>query len=70
MPGAVPRTSTQALTNATFPYVQAIADRGVAEAVIHDQSLALGVNLWRGHVVCEGVAESLGLPYRTLASVL
>ncbi len=70
MPGAVPRTSTFALTNTTFHFVQAITELGVEEAVRRDHALALGANVWRGHFVCEGVAESLGQPYRTLASVL
>ena len=70
MPGAVPRTSTFALTNATLPYVQEIADRGVVGAVQTHEALALGANVWRGHVVCEGVAESLGIESRDLASLL
>ncbi|MGI9592872.1 MAG: alanine dehydrogenase [Myxococcota bacterium] len=70
MPGAVPRTSTFALTNTTYPYVQQIAELGVADAVRQDPSLELGANLWRGEVVCEGVADSLGLPYRPLRELL
>lgn len=70
MPGAVPRTSTFALTNTTLPYVQEIAGRGVAQAVQSDPALAQGANVWRGEVVCEGVAESLGLAGRSLASQL
>ena len=70
MPGAVPRTSTFALTNTTLPYVQEIAARGVVEAIQSDPALAQGANVWRGEIVCEGVAESLGVPGRTLASQL
>jgi alanine dehydrogenase len=70
MPGAVPRTSTFALTNTTLPYVMQIADGGVEKAVSSSAALELGVNVWRGEVVCEGVAESLGLPKRSLESVL
>jgi alanine dehydrogenase len=70
MPAVVPRTSTLALTNATFPLVQELAEHGIEEAVSRDPALALGANVWRGHLVCEGVAESHGLPYRILASVL
>ncbi len=70
MPGAVPRTSTVALTNTTLPFVERIAELGVEEAVRSDHALALGSNLWRGHVVCEGVASSLDLPHRPLASLL
>jgi alanine dehydrogenase len=66
MPGAVPRTSTLALTNTTVPFVERIAAEGVEAAVRNDPTLALGANLWRGDVVHEGVAESLGLPFKPL----
>ena len=58
MPGAYPRTSTLALTNVTLPYVLALANKGVARAVKEDPALALGVNVWGGHLTCEGVALS------------
>ena len=70
MPGAVPRTSTLALTNTTQPYVEAIAELGIEEAVRRDVSLQQGANVWRGEIVCEGVAESLGLPYKPIAELL
>ncbi|MCP3986875.1 MAG: alanine dehydrogenase [bacterium] len=70
MPGAVPRTSTFALTNTTFPYVERIAEEGVEAAVGADPALMQGANLWQGEVVCEGVADSLGLPYRSLETLL
>jgi alanine dehydrogenase len=70
MPGAVPITSTKALTNATLPYVEAIADRGFAEAVTRDPTLARGVNVLDGHVVYEAVAEAHGLEYTPLEDVL
>jgi alanine dehydrogenase len=70
MPGAVPRTSTFALTNTTLPFVENIAEAGVAAAVRADAALALGVNVWCGEVVCEGVAESLDLPLRRLEDLL
>jgi alanine dehydrogenase len=70
MPGAVPRTSTFALTNVTFSYLLAIASQGVEAAVAQSPSLALGVNLWRGEVVCEGVAEALGVPPKPLAQLV
>ena len=70
MPGAVPRTSTFALTNTTLPYIERMAAGGVAAAARSDPALALGVNLVRGHVTCEGVAESLGLPYTPLEDAL
>jgi alanine dehydrogenase len=70
MPGVVPRTSTFALTNTTQPFVEQIAELGVEEAVRLNSALALGANVWRGEIVCEGVAESLSLGYRRLSSVL
>lgn len=70
MPGAVPRTSTFALTNTTFPFVEAIARLGVEEALRQDSSLRMGANIWRGDVVCEGVAESLEIPYTPIEGLL
>jgi alanine dehydrogenase len=60
MPALVPRTSTFALTNATLPYVVALAGRGVSAAVQADPALARGVNIWKGRVVHPAVAEALG----------
>ena len=70
MPGAVPRTSTYALTNVTLPYVLAIADLGVEAAIAADPALALGVNTWDGQVSMQGVAEAWGLTFTPLASLL
>jgi alanine dehydrogenase len=70
MPGGVPVTSTKSLTNATLPYVEAIADHGLAEAVTLDPSLAHGVNVLDGKVTHEAVAEAHGLDYTPLADVL
>jgi alanine dehydrogenase len=70
MPGAVPVTSTKALTNATLPYVEAIAEQGLAEAVARDPSLARGVNVLDGHVTYEAVAEAHDLDYTPLEDVL
>jgi alanine dehydrogenase len=70
MPGAVPITSTKALVNATLPYVEEIAELGVAEAVARDRSLALGVNVIDGRVTYEAVAEAHGLAYSPLEDVL
>jgi alanine dehydrogenase len=63
MPGAVPITSTHALTNATLPYALALADRGVAEAVRRDPGLRLGVNVAGGSVTHPAVAEGVGAEY-------
>lgn len=70
MPGAVPRTSTFALTNTTLPLLQELAAVGPEEAVRRNAALADGANLWRGAVVSEGVAESLDLPFTALAELL
>src|ERR687897_2879307 len=70
MPGAVPITSTKALTNATLPYVEAIADLGLAEAVARDRALARGVNVLDGKITYEAVADAHGLEYRPLEDVL
>jgi alanine dehydrogenase len=61
MPGAVPRTSTYALTNVTLPYVSAIATAGVEQAVRADPTLGLGVNTWDGALTNAGVAEATGI---------
>jgi alanine dehydrogenase len=70
MPAAVPITSTKALTNATLPYVEAIAEQGLAEAVARDASLARGVNVLDGRITYEAVAEAHGLDYAPLEDVL
>jgi alanine dehydrogenase len=67
MPGAVPRTSTLALTNATMPYVKALAQKGLARAAREDLAMAKGVNTYAGKVTHEAVAEALGQPYTPLA---
>jgi alanine dehydrogenase len=70
MPGAVPITSTFALTNVTLPYVEAIADLGLREAIAGDPALALGVNVIDGKVTYEAVADAHGLDYSPLDEVV
>ncbi|MDJ0785852.1 MAG: alanine dehydrogenase [Myxococcota bacterium] len=70
MPGAVPRTSTFALTNTTFSYLERMATLGVREALAEDAALREGVNCFEGELCCEGVAESLGKPWRPVAEIL
>jgi alanine dehydrogenase len=70
MPGAVPQTSTFALTNVTRPYAKRIADQGLVEAVRADRSLARGVNTYGGSVTYEAVARDMGYPYVPLADAL
>jgi alanine dehydrogenase len=64
MPGAVPHTSTTALTNATLPYVKALADYGIEEALSLDPHLANGLNVYQGGITHEAVAKALNVPYR------
>ncbi len=70
MPGAVPRTSTFALTNATLPYALTIADRGWRDAAREDASLRSGVNAHEGKVTYEAVARSQGLAHVPVESLL
>jgi alanine dehydrogenase len=70
MPGAVPITSTKALTNATLPYVEAIANKGLERATAADPALARGVNVVAGKVTYQAVAEAHGLDYSPLAEAL
>jgi alanine dehydrogenase len=70
MPGAVPHTSTYALTNVTLPYAVEIANRGWREALLRDPSFALGLNTHEGQVTCQPVADAHDLPAATLAEVL
>ena len=70
MPGGVPVTSTHALTNATLPYVEAIAEHGLAEAVARDRALGRGVNVLDGKITYRAVAEAHGLDFTPLESVL
>jgi alanine dehydrogenase len=63
MPGAVARTSTFALTNATLPYARILAERGWKKAIQTDRGILTGANVVRGKVTCKGVAEAFGLQY-------
>ena len=70
MPGAVPRTSTFALTNVTILYALKMAGQGVGAAVAGDPALGRGVNIYRGHVTHEAVARDLNYPHQPLSKVL
>ena len=63
MPGAVARTSTFALNNATLPFVTALADKGWKKALVEDVNLRRGLNIHAGAVTFEAVAKDLGLPF-------
>ena len=70
MPGAVPRTSTYALSNATLPYVMKMTEHGVLDALHQDPALQRGVNVYGGKITYEAVAMAHDLEYHTLSSVL
>ncbi|MBC7777710.1 MAG: alanine dehydrogenase [Phycisphaerae bacterium] len=70
MPGAVPFTSTLALTNATLPYALQLADKGWQKACADNAELKLGLNIVAGNVVYKGVADAFGLPLQTVESVM
>ena len=70
MPGAVPRTSTFALNNATLPYALLLANKGLAQAVSEDPGLLPGVNTFKGHITNQPVAESQKRPYKPFKELL
>ncbi|MEU4690260.1 alanine dehydrogenase [Actinoplanes sp. NPDC023714] len=70
MPGAVPNTSTYALTNATLPYVLRLADRGWKDALRADPALALGLNAHNGTLTNDSVGTALGLPTEKISTIL
>jgi alanine dehydrogenase len=70
MPGAVPNTSTYALTNVTIPYALQIASSGLEDAVREDPVLAKGVNAYAGELINEGVAEAHGFEAVPLSSLV
>ena len=70
IPGAVPRTSTYALSNATLPYAEKLARMGPLKAIKADPALALGVNTYNGYLTYEAVAEAFGLSYTALTTLL
>lgn len=70
MPGAMPRTSTLALTNVTLPYVRKIASLGLEGAIQENPLLGQGVNVYQGRITCRPVAEAQGREYRELSSML
>ena len=70
MPGAVPRTSTFALTNATLPYAIKLANKGFNDAIASDPGLRAGVNTYAGKLTYEAVATAQGLQYTPLDELL
>jgi alanine dehydrogenase len=70
MPGAVPRTSTFALTNATLPYALKLANKGFYDAIASDSGLKEGINTYNGHCTYEAVASAQGIPFTSLDSLI
>lgn len=70
MPGAVPRTSTFALTNATLPFAVKLANKGFKDAIAKDNNLKAGVNTYAGHITYEAVAESQNLLFKPIDELL
>jgi alanine dehydrogenase len=70
MPGSVPRTATYALTNVTLEYIRDIANKGWRKAITESLPLKKGLNIYNGNIVCRGVADGVGLPYRDVDSIL
>lgn len=70
MPGAVARTSTFALNHATLPFVLAMADKGIRQALLDDPHLLAGLNVHGGEIACRPVAEALGMNYRAAGDLL
>jgi len=70
MPGAVARTSTLALNNATLPFILALANKGPRRAMLEDPDLRNGLNIEAGHVTHAAVADALGLAYRDARQLL
>jgi alanine dehydrogenase len=70
MPGAVPKTSTLALTNATLPYALEIADKGWKQAMIDNREIRCGANVIRGRITHEAVADAFGLEYTPVDNLL
>jgi len=70
MPGAVPRTSTMALTNATLPYALQIASKGWQKAMRENEEIKLGANVVKGKVTYQAVADAFGLAYTPIDGLL
>jgi alanine dehydrogenase len=70
MPGAVPFTSTLALTNATLPYALQLAEKGWKKACAENGELKLGLNVVAGQVVYKGVADAFGLPLVPVETIM
>ncbi len=70
MPGAVPRTSTFALTNVTMPYAYILADNGVNTNILQNEALIKGINVYKGKITYKSIAEELNHDYYPIRDVL
>jgi alanine dehydrogenase len=70
MPGAVARTSTEALNNATLPFVIELANKGYKNALLENENLRNGLNVCHGKVTCEAVSTALNIPYHEAVQTL
>jgi len=69
MPGAYPRTSTLALTNATLPYIKTLADKGIEEAILETASIKSALNTYKGEVTNRSLADAIGIVYKTFNEI-
>jgi alanine dehydrogenase len=70
MPAAVPHTSTFGLTNATFPYLLQLANKGLQKACEENSAISEGVNTFEGNIVYRAVADSQSRPWKSLSAVM
>jgi alanine dehydrogenase len=70
MPGAFPRTATFALTKQTLPFALELANKGIEKAVKENNALKKGVNIFKGHITCKGVAEAFNMPFTPIENLL
>jgi alanine dehydrogenase len=70
MPGAYPRTSTLALTNATLPYIKTLANKGIEDAIMEDPVIRTAINTYRGNIIHKTLGDSTGIPYKNIYEIL
>lgn len=70
MPGAYPRTSTLALTNATLPYIKILADKGIENSIREDPTIKSSLNTYKGHIVHRTLADSIGIEYKSVNEII
>lgn len=70
MPGAYPRTSTLALTNATLPYIKIVANKGIENSIREDSTIKSSLNTYKGHIVHRTLADSIGIEYKSVDEII